>query len=104
MIAVLFEADTQPEAETRYFELASELKPLLNTIPGFIDIERFQSLRTQGKILSLSWWEDEKSIAIWKQNMAHASAQKEGKEDIFSYYRIRVAKVLRDYSSKKENE
>lgn len=83
MIAVLFEADTQPETETRYFELASELKPLLNTIPGFIDIERFQSLRMQGKILSLSWWEDEKSIAIWKHNMAHASAQKKVKRIFF---------------------
>ncbi len=104
MIAVLFEAYPHPEAEARYFELALELKPLLNTIPGFIDIERFQSLRTPGKMLSLSWWEDEKSIATWKQHMAHAQAQKEGKENIFAFYHIRVATVVRDYSSKKDNE
>jgi len=104
MIAVLFEADPHPEAEERYFELATELKPLLTTIPGFIDIERFQSLRTPGKILSLSWWEDKESITRWKQNMAHTLAQKEGKESIFAYYRIRVAEVIRDYSSIKESE
>ncbi|PIJ42018.1 antibiotic biosynthesis monooxygenase [Tatumella sp. OPLPL6] len=104
MIAVLFEAEPQAGAEERYFQLATELKPLLTTVPGFIEIERFQSLRTPGKILSLSWWEDEGSITRWKQNMAHTLAQKEGKESIFAYYRIRVAKVTRDYSSIKEGE
>lgn len=54
MIAVLFEADALPEAQERYLQLASELKPLLSHTPGFISIERYQSLTTPGKILSLS--------------------------------------------------
>ncbi|WP_310608816.1 antibiotic biosynthesis monooxygenase family protein [Buttiauxella brennerae] len=101
MIAVLFEADAVPEAQERYLQLAAELKPLLCDTPGFISIERFQSLSTPGKILSLSWWEDEESVAGWKQNVMHKAAQKEGKQAIFSLYRIRVARVLRDYSSDK---
>ncbi|CAM3635026.1 antibiotic biosynthesis monooxygenase family protein [Rahnella victoriana] len=99
MIAVLFEADAVPEARERYLELAAELKPLLADTPGFIDIERFQSLSTPGKILSLSWWQDEESVAGWKQNLTHLAAQKEGKQSIFSFYRIRVARVFREYSS-----
>jgi len=99
MIAVLFEADALPEARERYLELAAELKPLLSDSPGFISIERFQSLSTPGKILSLSWWENEEAVTGWKQNMMHLAAQKEGKQSIFSYYRIRVARVFRDYSS-----
>lgn len=71
MIAVLFEADALPEAQERYFQLASELKPLLSHTPRFISIERYQSLTTPGKILSLSWWEDEASVAGWKQNVMH---------------------------------
>lgn len=59
MIAVLFEADAVPEHQARYFQLAAELKPLLAEIDGFISIERFQSMTTAGKILSLSWWETE---------------------------------------------
>jgi len=103
MIAVLFEADAVPEARERSLELAAELKPWLSDTPGFISIERFQSLSTSGKILSLSWWEDEESIAGWKQNLMHLAAQKEGKQSIFSYYRIRVARVFRDYSSDKSS-
>ncbi|AVF37612.1 antibiotic biosynthesis monooxygenase family protein [Rahnella sikkimica] len=101
MIAVLFEADTIPEQKDRYFQLAAELKPLLDDVEGFISIERFQSLNTPGKILSLSWWENEESVLAWKKNLKHQAAQSEGQKTIFSFYRIRVVQVLRDYSSEK---
>ena len=99
MIAVLFEADAVPEHQARYFQLAAELKPLLAEIDGFISIERFQSMTTAGKILSLSWWETEESVLAWKKNLPHQAAQSEGRNSSFSFYRIRVVQVLRDYSS-----
>lgn len=99
MIAVLFEAQAVVEKQARYLELAAQLKPLLAEIDGFIAIERFQSLTTPGKILSLSWWRDEESIQAWKKNHFHRAAQTEGREDIFSYYRIRIARLEREYSS-----
>ncbi|MHA1183714.1 antibiotic biosynthesis monooxygenase family protein [Enterobacter ludwigii] len=99
MIAVLFEAQAAPAHQARYLQLAAELKALLADIDGFIDIERFQSLTTDGKILSLSWWRDEDAVRRWKQNVFHQAAQREGREAIFTYYRIRVAQVVREYAS-----
>lgn len=99
MIAVIFEANSHLDKQARYLEIASELRPLLERIDGFIAIERFQSLLEPGKILSLSWWRDEESVLAWKKNVFHQEAQDEGRESIFSYYRIRVAHVFRDYSS-----
>ena len=104
MIAVLFEAEAQPAHQTRYLQLAAELKPLLADIDGFIDIERFQSLNTDGKILSLSWWRDEEAIQSWKQNVFHQAAQAEGRASIFACYRIRVAQVVREYASETGGE
>lgn len=98
MIAVLFEAETRPDAQARYLELAEALKPELKNIDGFIAIERFHSLNTPGKILSLSWWRDAEAVLTWKNHMSHLAAQKEGRQAIFASYRIRVAEVLRDYS------
>lgn len=98
MIAVLFEAKAAPAHQARYLQLAAELKPLLADIDGFIDIERFQSLTTDGKILSLSWWRDEEAVRRWKQNVFHQAAQAEAGVD-FSFYRIRVAQLVREYSS-----
>jgi heme-degrading monooxygenase HmoA len=99
MIAVIFEADAIPAQQERYLQLAAELRTELVNIADFISIERFRSMSTEGKILSLSWWESEEAVAVWKNNMKHRAAQKEGRESIFSFYRIRVAQVLRDYSS-----
>lgn len=99
MIAVIFEAKAEPAHQARYLQLAAELKPLLADIDGFIDIERFQSLSTDGKILSLSWWRDEEAVRRWKQNVFHQAARAEGRESIFSFYRIRVAQLVREYSS-----
>lgn len=67
MIAVLFEAQVTPAQQERYLALAAQLKPLLETIDGFIAIERFQSLSAPGKILSLSWWRDEQAVTAWKR-------------------------------------
>lgn len=75
MIAVFFEADAFPHAKERYLQLAAELQPLLADVPGFIAIERFQSLSTAGKILSLSWRENEQAVTGWKQNLVHQAAQ-----------------------------
>lgn len=99
MIAVIFEANAEPAHQARYLQLAAELKPLLADIDGFIDIERFQSLTTDGKILSLSWWRDEEAILRWKQNLFHQAAQAEGRASIFACYRIRVAQVVREYAT-----
>ncbi|HFX4788344.1 TPA: antibiotic biosynthesis monooxygenase, partial [Escherichia coli] len=48
MIAVIFEVQIQPDQQTRYLTLAEELRPLLSHVAGFISIERFQSLATEG--------------------------------------------------------
>ena len=99
MIAVLFEANAIESKQARYLQLAAELKPLLADIDGFIAIERFQSLATPGKILSLSWWRDEEAISQWRQNLCHRAAQAEGRDAIFSSYHIRIARLEREYTS-----
>ena len=44
MIAVIFEVWPKPEHSQTYFDLAADLKPILQTIDGFISVERFESL------------------------------------------------------------
>lgn len=50
-----------------------------------------------GRILSLSFWRDEAAVAAWRTREAHRTAQDAGRAGIFAGYRLRVAKVLRDY-------
>ena len=97
MIAVLFEAQVMPQKQDRYLQLAAGLKAALSEVDGFIAIERFQSLATAEKMLSLSWWRDEEAVLAWKNNVGHRAAQAEGRAEIFAFYRIRIARVLREY-------
>ena len=97
MIAVIFEVEPLDERKDDYFDLAAELRPLLDDIDGFLSIERFESLVNPGKILSLSFWRDEQAIQAWRRLEKHRRAQSAGRAGIFRTYRLRVAEVVRDY-------
>jgi len=97
MIAVIFEVQPRPGQQQAYLDTAASLRPLLAEVDGFISIERFESLSTPGRILSLSFWRDEAAVVQWRQLEKHRGAQAAGRSSIFSDYRIRVAEVVRDY-------
>ena len=97
MIAVIFEVWPKSEHRQAYLDTAAALRPLLETIDGFISVERFESLSTPGKLLSLSVWRDEKAVQAWRENFAHRDAQQKGRTTYFADYRLRVTAVLRDY-------
>ena len=97
MIAVIFEVWPKPEHKQEYLDLAAELRPVLESIDGFISIERFESLTEKGKILSLSFFRDEAAVAAWRNVPQHRKSQSKGRAKIFENYRLRIAGVIRDY-------
>jgi heme-degrading monooxygenase HmoA len=97
MIAVIFEAWPSPETRSEYLDLAAQLRPLLDEVDGFISIERFESLSTPGKLLSLSFWRDEAAVAQWRTLPEHRRVQAAGRDNVFADYRLRIADVVRDY-------
>ena len=97
MIAVIFEAQPHPGRKNAYLDAAARLRPLLEKIDGFVSIERFESLTTPGKILSLSLWRDEDAVREWRNVEEHRRIQAAGRQSIFADYRLRVAQVIRDY-------
>jgi heme-degrading monooxygenase HmoA len=97
MIAVIFEVWPADGQKQTYLDIAASLRSELATIDGFISIERFQSLTDETKLLSLSFWRDEKAVAAWRNVEDHRAAQKRGREGVFRDYRLRIASVVRDY-------
>lgn len=104
MIAVIFEVEPREGAVERYLELAATLRPELEQVDGFISVERFASLTTPGKYLSLSIWRDEEAVMRWRRHAGHQSAQALGRAEIFRGYRLRVAAVLRDYGASEREQ
>ena len=97
MISVIFEVIPAEGSREAYLDIAGDLKPLLETIDGFISVERFQSLSDPDKLLSLSTFRDEQAVERWRQHEAHRQAQFAGRHGLFKDYRLRVASVIRDY-------
>jgi heme-degrading monooxygenase HmoA len=97
VITVIFEVWPKPEHRQEYLDIAAELRPVLETIDGFISIERFESLSEPGKILSLSVFRDEAALQAWRNVQEHRAAQARGRTKLFANYRLRIASVIRDY-------
>jgi heme-degrading monooxygenase HmoA len=78
-------------------KLVDTLREDLAKADGFISLERFESITSKGKFLSLQFWRDEESVRKWRNVQRHRDAQKQGRARIFQSYRLRIASVLRDY-------
>src|SRR6266545_3361510 len=100
MFAVIFEVQPKPERWNDYLDTARMLRPELERIEGFIDNERFRSQRTEGRVLSLSTWQDEKALVRWRtQATHHTQGQEPGRAEIFADYHLRVGEIVADRKS-----
>lgn len=104
MIAVIFEFTPASGRFPDYMALVAQLKPELEKAEGFISLERFESITTPGKFVSLQFWRDEESVRKWRNLHKHREAQRQGRAGIFASYRLRIAGVERDYTMDERSE
>lgn len=97
MIAVIFEVWPADGRAQIYFDLAAALRDELAAVEGFISVERLRSVADPEKLLSLSFFRDEEALRAWRERPRHRATQAEGRDGVFSDYRLRVATVSRDY-------
>ena len=104
MIAVIFEFTPAEGRFPEYMDLVGELKSDLARAEGFISLERFESITSKGKFVSLQFWRDEESVRKWRNVQKHRAAQAKGRAGIFASYRLRIAEVVRDYTMDERGE
>ena len=104
MIAVIFEFTPAAGRFADYKRLAEGLHDEVKSFDGFLSIERFQSISDPGKFVSLSFWRNEGAVRKWRNVQQHREAQKKGRAGIFSSYRLRISKVIRDYGMAERSE
>ncbi|WP_291135938.1 antibiotic biosynthesis monooxygenase family protein [Flavobacterium sp. UBA7663] len=90
--AVIF-TSTRTEMEAGYAEMAIKMVELAKAQPGYIGME---SARSEIGI-TVSYWESLEAIQNWKANMEHVEAQEKGKTTWYKNYKVRIAKVEREY-------
>lgn len=94
--AVIF-SNYQTDELEGYAETAELMEKLAAKQPGYLG---FESAR-DGFGIAISYWESLEAIAGWKQQTDHLLAQKMGKTKWYSYYKVRICKVEREYEFEK---
>jgi len=92
--AVIF-TSLRTEGDKGYGQMADHMLELAARQPGFLGVE---SAREDVGI-TVSYWADLESIRQWKANVEHQVAQRLGREQWYSAFKTRIAKVERDYGN-----
>lgn len=103
-VTVIFEVTPTSEGKADYFKMGAALKNELSQMPGFISVERFESINNPGKFLSLSFWESDEAAAGWRNQVNHRQSQKMGHDALFDNYRISVGEITREYTKDNRDE
>ena len=93
--AVIFSSTLADDAEG-YGAMAARMVALAREQEGFIDVES-ASRTSDGFGITVSYWRDLESIRKWKSVSEHAAAQKMGRDAFYRSYRLRVARIEREY-------
>lgn len=90
--SVIFSSELT-DGDKGYSEMATEMLELAGKQSGFLGAE---SAREELGI-TVSYWKSLEAIKLWKMNMEHLEAQRKGIKDWYKCYKVRIAKVERDY-------
>ncbi|MCL7942360.1 antibiotic biosynthesis monooxygenase [Marinobacter sp. ATCH36] len=90
--AVIFSSH-RTDGDNGYAEMAARMAELAAQQPGYLGMESAR----EGLGITVSYWESLEAIRNWKQNAEHREAQQLGHEQWYSSFRVRIAKVEREY-------
>lgn len=76
-----------------YAETVERMLELAAGQPGYLGVE---SARSDIGI-TVSYWRDLDSIRAWRDHLEHSEARRMGRERWYTAYRLRIARVERDY-------
>ena len=92
--AVIF-TSVRTDGDHGYSEMAIRMEELAAQQPGYLGIE---SARAEIGI-TVSYWRDLESIKAWKANLEHQEAQRNGQQDWYAAYTVRICRVERVYGT-----
>jgi len=90
--AVIFTSIRTP-GDHGYAAMSEKMLKLAARQPGFLGVESARA----GVGITVSYWADLESIRRWKCDLEHREAQRLGRDMWYSDYRVRIARVERDY-------
>jgi len=92
--SVIF-TSTRTEGDNGYSQMADKMVALAKEQHGFLGLESAR----ESVGITVSYWSSLEAIKIWKANIDHLQAQRLGRDKWYASFKIRIAKVERDYGN-----
>lgn len=93
--AVVFSFRLRSIDVSEYVETADRLMEIARGLEGFCGEEAARI--EDGLCITVSYWANEEAIRVWRENVEHTEARARGKREWYESFRVRVARVERDY-------
>lgn len=97
--AVIF-SSLRTAGDNGYGAAAERMLELAAQQQGFLGVE---SAREELGI-TVSYWDSLDSIRSWKRNLEHREAQRLGRDRWYAGFKVRIARVERDYAMELEDD
>ena len=94
--AVIF-TSSRTDGDNGYSKMAQQMEELAKQQTGYLGIE--SARETIG--ITVSYWGSLQAIANWKSNTDHLFAQQKGIKDWYTWYKVRICLVEREYEFEK---
>jgi heme-degrading monooxygenase HmoA len=100
--AAIFSSIRAPGDEAAYEATGQAMAALAMRQPGFLGFE-FGADTPDRFSLFVSYWRNDNDIKRWKQLAEHLRAQDLGRSQWYAAYKIRIARVEREYAKPRPN-
>ena len=96
--AVIFTSLRTPVDEG-YREMSERMLALAAEQDGFLGVESAR----EGVGITVSYWRDLSAIKAWKTHAEHTIARERGRAQWYERFKVRIARVERDYGFERES-
>ena len=93
--AVIF-SSIRTKEDRGYAQTSQRMIELAGKQDGFLGVEYAR----EGLGITVSYWKDLDSIKKWKKHAEHTLARRRGRSEWYSAFKVRIARVDRDYEFK----
>ncbi len=99
MYAVIFRAEID-KLDDAYAEMVAQMREKALGQYGCLDIVSV----VEGSLeITISYWDNEDHIRVWKRDAAHLVAQELGRTKWYKSYQVQVVEVRRDYTGSRSD-
>jgi heme-degrading monooxygenase HmoA len=101
MIVTVFRSRLRPDIVPAQLEaLGLRMYTLATAMPGFVSYSEYAS--ADGESVTIVEFESAEAQLAWRNHPEHVEAQRRGREELFSMYRITICEAQRDLKFKLE--